>query len=307
MNKIIFEKCILCGSQLDKNIPPEHIIPEYLGGRLKLLFLCKSCNHGIGARLYSKLKFDVLIRKASYLLRNELPKIHKSIENQQVYKTTSPVGTPLKAFRRKTKIEVVAQKRDNWIVLPTQSAAEYIEKELIKTRGKTLQEAKQIAEKIEQTPNNKLEKITEGFSIIRWDAEKFQLDLASNNTVKETVVLLMAYEYLSILLGKVIYQPIFNHVRENILHDVKSKYIKVNFRISKKPQPFHSIFPEFEDKLTRINIHFFEYCIYQVEFIKLHVNKCIDLCYLEDLKNRKSLGALSVSEGKSNQWHEFTF
>lgn len=307
MDKIIFEKCILCGSKLNANIPPEHLIPEYLGGRLKLIFICKKCNHGISARLYSELKFDSLIRKASYLLRKELPKIHKSVENQQVYKTVSPVGTNLKAIRRKTKIEITAQKKDNWTVLRTDDAIKYLEKLLIKDFGKNNQEAKSIAEKVKSTPNNKLEKLIEGLSFVRWDADKFQPDLTENSTIKDSAVILIAFEYLSILLGKSIYEPMFNHIREKIKNDIRSKYIKVNFCISKKPQPFHLIFPEFEDKLTRINIHLFEYFIAQVEFLNIHVNNSQDLCYLEDVKNRKSFGAFSVSEGKLNQWREITF
>lgn len=307
MNKIIFEKCILCGSKLEANVPPEHIIPDYLGGRLKEIILCNNCNHGISARLYSQLKFDYYIRHAAYLLRKELPKIHKSVEDQQLYKTMSPAGTVLKAFRRKSKIEIIAQENENWKVLPTQNAVGYFESKLIKDHGKSIQEAKKIAEKIEKTPNNKLEKITEGFSIVRWDADKFQLDLTSNNIVKDSTVLLIAYEYLSLLLGKSIYKPIFNHVREKILNDTETKYIKVGFFTAKKPQPFHLIYPEFEDGLTRINIHFFEYLVSKVEFINIHINKSPDFCYLEDLANKKSLGALSVVEGKLNQWREFNF
>ncbi|RJQ38644.1 hypothetical protein C4559_00875 [Candidatus Microgenomates bacterium] len=307
MEKIIFKNCIICKSKLNLNIPPEHIIPKYLGGRLRMTILCKICNHKISARLYSQLKFDAILRKSVNLLRNDLPKIYNSVENQQIYKTTSPVGTPLKAFRRKSKIEIIAQKKENWIVLPTEVATKYMESLLVRDFSKNTQEAKNLAEKVKLTPNNMLKKIIEGLSFVKWDGDKFQPDLTTNNTVKDSAVILIAFEYLSILLGKSIYNPIFNHVREKILNNIETEYIKVKFLTSNKPQPFHLIFPEFEDKLTRINIHLFEYFIAQIEFINIHLSKSPDFCYLEDLKNKKSFGALSVVEGKSNQWREFNF
>ncbi|MBA3723953.1 MAG: hypothetical protein H0W89_03590 [Candidatus Levybacteria bacterium] len=61
-----FDKCILCLRDLDETSSPEHIIPEYLGGRLKEVILCLTCNNGIGAKLYAEIKFDAHIRRAVF-------------------------------------------------------------------------------------------------------------------------------------------------------------------------------------------------------------------------------------------------
>jgi len=305
MNKISFDKCILCEAPLNISTPPEHVIPHYLGGRLKEVMLCDDCNHNISAKLYSQIKFDYYVRSASYILRQKIPTIYKSIENQQTYKTISPMGTELKAKRRGSKLEVVGQRKDNWIVLPTPQAIKYLESRLIKKYLQDPHKAKIEAEKISKTPNNKLERIADEYSIIRWDADKFQLDLRSNAILNDQAIALIAYEYLSLLLGKSIYNPIFDHVREFIIRGTLSKYITVNLFTSKVPQPFHLIFPEFESDKTRINIHLFEHIIAKVELINIHISNSPDFCYLEDLVKKTSYGALTVIEGKNNKWNQF--
>jgi hypothetical protein len=45
--KLFFPECILCGDKLSLATPPEHIIPDYLGGRIKAIILCDKCNHGV--------------------------------------------------------------------------------------------------------------------------------------------------------------------------------------------------------------------------------------------------------------------
>lgn len=308
MKQNIFEKCIICNSNIDIKTSPEHVIPDYLGGRLKLTLLCNLCNSGVGARLYSKLKFDFFIRKASYILRKELPKINKSIENGQRYKTTSPLGIVLKAHSNNSGIKIVPEKKGGSIILPTNNAVRYFERRLIE-EGESVDKAKSKAEMIKETPNNKLEQITKKYKIIRWDAKDFQLDYTSNVVEIDNALLLMSFEYLAVILGKSIYDPFFDNLRNALLNGTKPSNVKVELFTSPKPQPFHLIFPEFEKDRTMVNIHIFEYMLARIEFVGLHVDTRmgIDFCYLEDLVKRNSFGALSVVEGKSNKWRQFNF
>jgi len=110
-------------------------------------------------------------------------------------------------------------------------------------------------------------------------------------------------ESYSLLLGRAIYDEALNGVRDSILNG--KSLVKVELLLSPKPLAFHLIYPEFEKDRTVISIHLFEYSITKVIFNKLKVSNLPDFCYLEDLKKRISLGAMSVVEAKANQWKEF--
>lgn len=300
-----FEKCILCLTPLKDKTPPEHIIPHSLGGRLKHELLCNKCNHGIGAKLYSTIKFDAHIRKTVFQMRNELPKIFESVESQQRYTTKSPIGTELEAIRRKRGIQIVPVSNGNEKILPTDNAISFMQKHLVEDYGQDNKTATKIASRIKETPNNLKVALHGNLSIVRWDGDNFKADFSKNGISDKNAMILIAYEYLSLLLGKTIYEEAFDHVRETILSQGDNPNLKVNFFLSPKPQPFHLIYPEFETDRTRINIHLFESLIIKVELINLKVSNSPDFCYLEDLVNRTSFGAMSVAEGKSKQWREF--
>lgn len=47
--------------------------------------------------------------------------------------------------------------------------------------------------------------------------------------------------------------------------------------------------------------------VFKVKFLNAKISKWPDFVYLEDLKNKKSLGAYSVDDAKINNWREFQF
>ncbi|OTG98941.1 HNH endonuclease [Acinetobacter sp. ANC 4973] len=57
--KYNFSKCVICTHKfMDEDPNPcsdEHIIPEFLGGKLKVKFLCKICNNNLGGGVESRL------------------------------------------------------------------------------------------------------------------------------------------------------------------------------------------------------------------------------------------------------------
>ncbi len=299
-----FDKCILCLKTLDSSTPPEHVIPYSLGGRLQSLLLCDKCNHEVGAKLYASIKFDSWVRKAVWELRSVLPnKIFEAVEKRQSYTTNSPTGVTLKAKKTNSGIRIKPRSIGTETVLPTQNATKYLEKKLINDFGISSETAKSLSSKVSATPNGEKVQIFKDLHIVKWDAQQFKPDFTSNGISKINAMVLIAFEYLALLLGKSIYDESFNPVRESILND--SELVKVEFFISSKPQPFHLIYPEFESDKTVISIHLFEYSIAKVTFNKLKISNSPDFCYLEDLIKHISLGAWSVVDAKANKWHEF--
>ena len=304
---MIFEKCILCNQPFNKQTGQEHIIPDYLGGRLKEIILCNGCNKGIGAKLYSYFKYDTYIRHSGNYLKNVLPKIHKNIEITQSYKTKSPVGTNLKAKRTKDNIYINPGKQsDGSFVLPTKDAVSYLATKLTGEDGiNEIESTKKASEIILSTPNLKMKRFNANYKFIRWNAADFKMDFENNRIVDQRSPTLMAFEFLSLLLGKTIYDNKLNHIKSFVNNNSQTNNISVKYFIGKKPLPFHRIFPEYLDDGVVVNIWLFEYVVYKVKFLKLIINKVPDFVYLEDLKNRKSLGAYTVKDAKGNNWREF--
>ncbi len=299
-----FDKCILCLKVLDSSTPPEHVIPHSLGGKLQSKLLCGKCNHDVGAKLYASIKFDSWVRKAVWELRSVLPeKIFEAVEKRQAYTTGSPTGVVLKAKKTNSDIRIEPSFRGTETVLPTQNATKYLEKKLIHDFGISSEIAKSLTSKVSATPNGEKVQIFKDLHIIKWDAQQFKPDFTGNGIPRKNAMVLIAFEYLALLLGKSIYNEAFNPIRESILNDLE--LVKVEFFISRKPQPFHLIYPEFASDKTVISIHLFEYSIAKVTFNKLKISNSPDFCYLEDLVKHMSLGAWSVVDAKANKWYEF--
>lgn len=303
-NTLFFPKCILCGKDLDKNVPPEHIIPDSLGGRLKTICLCEECNHGIGAKLYSQFKFDFFIRKSAMVLKKSLPKIYEKIEKRQSYVSKGPLGTDILAVKKGNNFRLIQGKqKDGTFILPTKNVPSYL-KSLLKTD--TLE--KDLKSMVYSTPNNQIKEIANGFKIVRWDANNYSPDFTQNRLVDNNVPLLMAYEYLSLIIGGNIYSESFDEARKMINGEIKdSKLIEIEQLTSEKPLPFHRIYPEYLKDRIIIHIWLFEYVVYKVIF-KNVVLKNIEgneIPYLEDLINKKSYISKSVDEAKKNIWYDF--
>jgi len=50
--------CIFCKSKFDE-VPPEHIIPEHIGGKQTIDCVCKSCNHGVLAKIDGRIRNNI--------------------------------------------------------------------------------------------------------------------------------------------------------------------------------------------------------------------------------------------------------
>lgn len=303
-SKLFFPECILCGEGLSLTTPPEHIIPDCLGGRIKAIILCDKCNHGIGASLYSQFKFDHFIRQSGLILKVIIPDIYKNIELSQRYLSKSPAGTVVSGIRRRSGVVLLSGlQTDNSFILPTKNTASYLHAQL--NEASPMDEIKNM---VYDTPNKTLKVVSESLSFIRWDIETVTPDFSKNKPIEERVAVLMAYEYLSLIIGGNIYSEAFKEARQLINGEIdNSKLIKVEQLTSKTPQPFHRIYPEYLEDRIIINIWLFEFVVYKVIFKNIVLKNINgnEIPYLEDLVNKKSYVAMSVGEAKKNIWHKY--
>ena len=85
------DRCILC---LER--PPdswEHIIPEFIGGRIKARLTCKKCNSDFGRKLVAPLKSDMAIRHALESLADQIPEIYEQAIRRQPFYSEAEDGS----------------------------------------------------------------------------------------------------------------------------------------------------------------------------------------------------------------------
>jgi hypothetical protein len=289
------EKCILC---LENSIDSlEHIIPESLGGRLQLPILCRKCNSELGSRLISKLKKDPSIRLAAKALSNEIQELTDSIEEGQVYIGKDIKDNLVKHTLKDSKFRIIeTKKEDNSLVLKPENVKKYIRKKLEKVGAPE----REIIDKInsyEKLGNNEIIRLNKNESIGKWEIKTFEPSL-EGTLLDEKVMVLIAYEYLALLLDKEIFTDKFNFIRDYILINATSSKLSVNRFGTRKYLPYHKIYPEFFSRYTIINITLFGWLLFKVR-IGIPVENVIDLVYLEDLKRKRTLFSESVNNAKN--------
>jgi len=89
-----FQKCILC---LENSADSwEHIIPQFIGGKLQAKILCTACNNQIGSSLISTMKDDPSIRLLLEGIKKDFPDIYKNILKTPAFVGKSDDGSVIK-------------------------------------------------------------------------------------------------------------------------------------------------------------------------------------------------------------------
>lgn len=297
-----FDKCICCLENSADSL--EHVIPCSIGGRLQIKMLCSNCNNNSCSKLVSKIKEDPSVRLAVRNLKNKIPELFETMENGQMYNATNINGDHIKLKYKNRKFKTKAQKKeDNSLILDTKKASENIRQTLSKKDGLSENEIEDKIESFQKLEDNKFLQLSGNRKIIKWSIESIFPNL-QGPFINENAIVLMAYEFLSILVGNLIYENRFNFIREFIIEEKKSKKIIVERLMSRHYSPYHKIYPEFLETEIVINIILFRCLVYKVHLKGFKLIGDADFVYLEDLENKKTLIAKSVSEAKQGIYYE---
>lgn len=292
--------CILCLNEPADSL--EHIIPQVIGGRLGAFILCTKCNNTLGSKLVKDIKKDPSIRIALQVLQNKIPKLVQSMEEGQIYFGRDKNGNWIKHILKNSKYKVVEGKsKDGSIIKDTNNIKSYIAKKLAKEKISE----DSIKEKItsfEEAKNDEIIPISNDSKIVKRNVGEFIPSL-KGPFINLRAVVLMAYEFLALLIGELIYDKNFDEIREYIINNIESKKVIINRFIQKdrKYVPHFKIFPKFHKEKTSITVSFFGFIIFQVDFY-IQIPKVIDYVILQDLKNRRILFADSVQDAKQNKY-----
>jgi len=148
--------------------------------------------------------------------------------------------------------------------------------------------------------NNIKVKLTEKEKIVKWGVQEFELCL-SGPIIDNRAIILISYNYLSLLIGKLIYGQRLEFLRNYILDGVESEKISIQRFRTRKYSSFHQICPEFFTSKVILTIILFGYMVFKVN-LNNSLPKVQDYVYLEDLENKKTLFSESIDNAKKGKY-----
>lgn len=294
-----FDKCIYC---LNKPADSwEHIIPQSIGGRLKARLLCLKHNHLLGSTLVNKVKNDPSIRLAVRNLKDQIPRLFDAIENGQIYDAKGRDDSHVKLRYKNARLEVLAhRKEDGSLVFDTQKGLRNIA-QMLRKEGLCEDEISRKIWSFDQLEENKIIQLSRSVRVVKWSIDSVFPNL-QGPLLSEKVITLIAYEFLALLVGNLIYSEKLEFIREFIRRGNESDKIVIEQLTSRHYDPYHKIYPQLSETEIVVNIILFRWLVYKVHLRGLELIS-LDSVYLEDLQNRKTLIARSVDEAKRGVYY----
>lgn len=126
--------CIFCGLNSENGdahkLTDEHVIPQVLGGWLKIPFVCKTCNNDhLGSKIESRLKKNCYIVSALEKLKIQQPDL--AYHNAKIDIDFNLAGKLKGYFNKQGKPEYYSQKiEDDSIITPENKAKEVLKKQI---------------------------------------------------------------------------------------------------------------------------------------------------------------------------------
>lgn len=284
-----FTRCIVC---LTNEVGDwEHILPRSVGGRLEAKLLCNACNHKFGSEFVSQLNQDIKIRYAYEHLREQIPFLYNKAQAKATWVGKTPDGSIVRLSNSAGKPKILpAKQADGSLILDTNEAASALKIKLAKAKL-TNEEIAKYQERFDTLSEDEFLPLPTGDIFIKRASPKFYPEIVPYN-ITERLPTLIAYEFIALLIGDVVYDEYFQPVRDYILLGTKTDALLVRPLFAEKYSPYHIIDFDMEANATTINVRLFRAIIFSVTFVGLPYPGP-RVIYQEDLEDRVSLIALS--------------
>lgn len=280
-----FKLCSICLEE--KELTFEHIIPESLGGILESDIQCADCNNRkLGSKLVSKAKRTYTIRLAINYLSKNLPKLYKQIEEGQEYIARKIDDTTSEAILKDGKIKSKAEKADDGSINVDRQDTEKKLREILTKEGLTKDEIEKKLDEFKKIEVDKPHKLTDTITVIKRKFKEW-FQKPSESYLDERVITLIAYNYLCMVVGEIIYDSRMNFIREFILNGTKSDSLIIDqFPFTNEYAPYHKIFSEPKDTEIKVTIVLFGSIVCLVTVKNLSVPKDFNWILVQDLSER---------------------
>jgi hypothetical protein len=260
-------RCILCLEGTDLTV--EHLIPEALGGRLAVRFLCKPCNSNLGHRIEATVKTDPSIRLAVEHLANELSDFAALFRENQRYLSFSAGGkVPGRIKKGGFRVDSMRQ-ADGSLIQPSLDARKTIAK-LIAKISPDPSAVQDALNRFDAAPEDSRVSITDNLEIVKWTVSKLE-PLLDSDLLDDLVPLKIAYEYLACHLGGTIYtedkqlEVLRTALRSGVIPDS----IRIDHLHGQQYAAFHGLALQQDENHSFVRIRLFGWLAFDVHFLTL--------------------------------------
>jgi hypothetical protein len=264
--------------------------------------LCNLCNHNFGAILVSTLKNDPAFRLAIEAVKDRLPALYAKAQEKATFIGNASDGSLIRASATHKGIKILPSQGTNAsLILDTNKAANTLLTKLIrygispdeaamwKTRFLELQEVVPL-----QIPTGEI--------FVKQPIPPLRPELGQSH-VDDRLFALIAFEFLSLLIGKLVFRSSFDAIRQYILSGVDTDVVVIeHFAAGKEYDTFHAMTVTAEEGAIRIDIRLFRWIAIVVTFRGFDY-RGPDSVYFEDLQTPQSLFALTREAAMQDKWY----
>ena len=263
-------KCIVCLQQ--ERLHEEHLIPKALGGRLTCSFLCHACNSGFGHALEAAAISDPAVLLAVKKLSKEVPELSKRLVEKHPHIGHSERGI-VPGYLRDGEFHVTPRRlEDGSLVQGKDEARRSIVKMLRRSGQDRKSPIEHVLAAFDEAREKERTRLAAGLDVTHWTVDDIQLDLKQSRTMSLVLPVKMAFEFLAVSMGSVIYgnDVQLSEVRESLTtFHLDGKSTLVERRHSGQYRPLHGIWIEQSVPYVVVQIRLFGWLAFRVHFLRL--------------------------------------
>jgi len=251
-----------------EELSTEHVIPDALGGRLTVKVLCQDCNSGIGHSFEAHAKEDPSIRLAIENLKEQIPGLYESITHNLGYVGETQQGTVTGRF---VEGEFRVDSRthgDNSLIQPTPDARDAVET-MLERRAVSDEQVQEALDRFDAAEDNQVARIFEEIHVARWNVGDIHPAL-DGPLIEDRFVLLIAYEFLAIVLGTTIYDANLAPIRDAIVTGADtSDHVGIERLHAQDYDPIHALTLRQAQPHVVVEVMLFRWLVFRVHFLRI--------------------------------------
>lgn len=233
-------------------------------------------------------------------LRDKIPELATQIEEGLNFVAEGASGTTVIASRRQGRWRTKTRKRDgNHLEMDPNNAMNYLRNKL-KKQGLQEGEIESWAKRFENCESGHELQVPTGETFVKNEGT-VRLPQLTEQFVDDRLPVLIAYEFLALCLGEKIFGPDFNAIRDYIRFGTKTDQVGVLNKRTHQYSPDHIARFRIRDNTLTVFIQFFRWYVFEIRFCDIPMPS-EEIVYVEDLKNRQRLIALSSEDAKRGNW-----
>lgn len=237
---------------------------------------------------------------AVHYVRDSVPELADKIEEGLNFVAEGAGGPTLVVSQKKGRWKTRAKEiTANCLVMDSNDAQKYLESKLRK-RDMPNVEIEAWAKRFADCENGQELQLTTGETFLKNEAT-VRLPQLTSRPVDDRVPVLIAYEFLALCFGEKIFGPEFNAIREYIRLGTKTEQVQVVHKSTRQYTPDHRVRFRVIDNTLTVFVQFFRWYVFEIKFCDIPMPS-EEIVYIEDLKNKQALLALSPEDAKQGNW-----